>query len=303
MRVEIVEVGPRDGLQNEAVTVPTGVKVEFVRRLAAAGARRIEVTSFVRPDRVPQLADAEEVLAGVADLDVAVSALVFNERGLRRARAAAVAEVNLVLVATDSFSMRNQGAPVAAAMASSRRLAEQARDAGLRVTLTVGAAWGCPFEGEVDPAQVLRIVEGVPDVDEVCVADTIGVGTPGRITSLLGAVRGVTDRPLRCHFHNTRNSGYANAYAAIAAGAVALDASSGGIGGCPFAPRATGNIATEDLAWALGRDGYETGLSLPGLLDAAALVERTLGRQVPAQLGRTDPFPPGAGASSLGSTH
>ncbi|MER7282860.1 hydroxymethylglutaryl-CoA lyase [Dactylosporangium sp. NPDC000244] len=290
MLIDIVEVGPRDGLQNEAVTVPTAEKIEFVRRLAAAGARRIEVTSFVRPDRVPQLADAEEVLAGLDLPDVTISALVFNERGLRRAAAAGVPEVNLVMVATDTFSRRNQGMVVADAVASYQRLAAQAHDLGMRVTLTIGASWGCPFEGEVDPGRVLELV-GSFEADEVCLADTIGVATPGRATALVGAVRDVTALPVRCHFHNTRNSGYANAYAALAAGAVALDASSGGIGGCPFAPRATGNIATEDLAWALHRDGYETGLSVPGLLHASELVERTLGRQVPALLGRTDPFP------------
>ncbi|WP_433219469.1 hydroxymethylglutaryl-CoA lyase [Dactylosporangium sp. CS-047395] len=293
MRVDVIEVGPRDGLQNEAVTVPTEAKIEYVRRLAAAGARRIEVTSFVRPDRVPQLADAEAVLAGVADLpDVVFSALVFNERGLQRAAAAGVREINLVLVATDSFSMRNQGMPVAGAVASAQRLSAQAHELGMRATLTVGASWGCPFEGVVDAGKVLDIVGAVPDVDEVCLADTIGVATPGRVTALIGAVRDETALPIRCHFHNTRNSGYANAYAALAAGAVALDASSGGIGGCPFAPRATGNIATEDLAWALEQDGYETGLSVQGLLRATELVEQRLGRQVPALLGRTDPFPP-----------
>lgn len=292
MAVEIVEVGPRDGLQNEAVTVPTARKIEFVRLLAAAGARRIEVTSFVRPDRVPQLADAEEVLAGIDLPDVAISTLVMNERGLKRARVAEVGEINLVVVATDTFSMRNQGTTTADAIAGARRLAGQAKEAGMRVTLTVGASFGCPFEGEVAPGRVLALIEtAAGEVDEVCLADTIGVATPGRVSALVAATRDVTPLPIRCHFHNTRNSGYANAYAAIAAGAVALDASSGGIGGCPFAPRATGNIATEDLTWALHRDGYDTGLDIDGLLRATALVERTLGKPVPALLGRTDPFP------------
>ncbi|QLQ36583.1 hydroxymethylglutaryl-CoA lyase [Micromonospora robiginosa] len=293
MVVEIVEVGPRDGLQNEAVVVSTDLKIEFVRLLAAAGARRIEVTSFVRPDRVPQLADAEAVLAGLRLPDVTTSALVLNEHGLRRAHAAGVDEVNLVVVASDTFSARNQGTGTAAAMATAGRLAGQAKDAGIRVTLTIGAAFGCPFEGEVDPGRVLDLAAQAHavDADEVCLADTIGVATPGRVSTLVHAVREVTSLPIRCHFHNTRNSGYANAYAALAGGAVALDASSGGIGGCPFAPRATGNIATEDLAWALHRDGHRTGLDIPALLRATALIERTLGRRTPALLARTDPFP------------
>ncbi|GAA0232716.1 hydroxymethylglutaryl-CoA lyase [Cryptosporangium japonicum] len=292
--VEIVEVGPRDGLQNESALVPTAAKIAYIEALIAAGARRIEATSFVHPKRVPQMADAEAVMAGVPRAPgVRYIGLVLNERGLDRALAAGVDEVNVVLVASETFSRRNQGMSVAEAVRSFAAVSGRARAAGLGVTATIGASFGCPFEGEVAPATVAGLVRDCADAgaDEIALADTIGVGVPADVVRLVEATRGVTDLPLRFHFHNTRNTGYANALTAVEHGAAALDASAGGIGGCPFAPNATGNIATEDLTYALRRSGIASGLTLSGVVDAAALIEHELGAQVPALLGRAGDFP------------
>lgn len=292
--VEIVEVGPRDGLQNESALVPTAAKIAYIEALVAAGARRIEATSFVHPKRVPQMADAEAVMAGVPRSEgVRYIGLVLNERGLDRALAAGVDEVNVVLVASETFSRRNQGMTVAEAVRSFAAVSTRARDAGLGVTATIGASFGCPFEGEVPTSAVAAIVRSCVDAgaDEIALADTIGVGVPADVVRLIDASRQATDLPLRFHFHNTRNTGYANALAAVEHGAAALDASAGGIGGCPFAPAATGNIATEDLTYALRRSGIASGLTLSGVVDAAALIERELGSQLPALLGRAGDFP------------
>ncbi|GAA3447607.1 hydroxymethylglutaryl-CoA lyase [Planomonospora venezuelensis] len=293
--VDVIEVGPRDGLQNEPVTVPTAAKVAYVEALVAAGLRRVEAVSFVHPGRVPQMADAEEVMARVPRVPgVRYAGLVLNERGLERALAAGVDEVNAVVVATETFSRRNQGMSVDDAVRGFGVIAGRARGAGLTVTLTVAASFGCPFEGEVDPARVAGLVRRCPDAQEVALADTIGVGVPADVRRLAEAVGEVTAAPLRFHFHNTRNTGYANAVAALEAGAAALDASAGGIGGCPFAPAATGNIATEDLLYLLHRSGLRTGADLPGVLAAAALIEKELGTRLPAQLGRAGTWPPPA---------
>lgn len=293
-RIGIVEVGPRDGLQNEAVTVPTDAKIAYIQALVDAGATRIEATSFVHPGRVPQMADAEQVMAGVPRrAGVRYIGLVLNGRGLDRALAAGVDEVNVVVVATETFSRRNQGMTVAEGLASFEALSRRARATGVRVTATIGASFGCPFEGEVNPAAVAelaRICAGA-GAQEIALADTIGVGVPADVVRLVAAVREVTDLPLRFHFHNTRNTGYANALTAVECGAVALDASAGGIGGCPFAPAATGNIATEDLAYALRRSGVETGLDLAGLVSAAGSIGQALGTPLPALLGRAGDFP------------
>jgi hydroxymethylglutaryl-CoA lyase len=278
--LEIVEVGPRDGLQNEDAVLDVAARVAYIEALAAAGLRRIEAVSFVHPARVPQMAGAEAVMAAVPRPDgVRYSGLVLNRRGMERAVAAGVDEINMVVVAE--------------AIRATAGIAAAARDAGLRVTLTVGAAFGCPFEGEVRPERVTDIVRQCTEagVNEVALADTIGVAVPRDVRTLAGAVRGVTDAPLRCHFHNTRNTGYANALAAIEAGVTALDASSGGIGGCPFAPAATGNIATEDLLYALDRSGIGTGIDMAALLAASAYVEQRLGHANPALLGRAGMFP------------
>ncbi|GLW33181.1 hydroxymethylglutaryl-CoA lyase [Actinoplanes regularis] len=292
--MEIVEVGPRDGLQNEKRVLPTAVKVEYVRRAIGAGLRRIEVAAFARPDRVPQMADAEDVLRAVPRSSaVRYVALVMNARGLERALALGDArpdEINYVVVASDEFSRRNQGVTTMESLAAFRAVAQRARDAGFFVTLTVAAAFGCPFTGEVPVSRVRQIVQQAGPLDELCLADTIGVGVPVQVAELAAAVRGVA--PLRAHFHNTRNTGYANAMAAMDAGFVALDSSLGGIGGCPFAPAATGNIATEDLAYLLNRSGLKTGVAVPAAAEAGAWIGAELGLDaVAAQLGRAGDFP------------
>jgi hydroxymethylglutaryl-CoA lyase len=291
----IVEVGPRDGLQNESTLVTTAAKIVYIQAVIAAGVRRIEATSFVHPQRVPQMADAEAVMAGVPRVaGVSYIGLVVNRRGLDRALAAGVDEVNVVVVATETFSRRNQGMSVAEGAASFADISRRAHDGGLRVTATIGASFGCPFEGEVAPATVAGLVRqcAAAGADEIALADTIGVGVPADVSRLVDAAREVTDAPLRFHFHNTRNTGYANALMAVSRGAAALDASTGGIGGCPFAPAATGNIATEDLAYALRRTGVESGLDLSRLVAAAAGIEAELGITLPALLGRAGDFPP-----------
>lgn len=299
-QVQVVEVGPRDGLQNEDVLLDTSAKVTYIEALVTAGLRRIEAVSFVHPGRVPQMADAEAVMAAVPRVPgVRYAGLVVNRRGLDRALAAGVGEVNVIVVATETFSRRNQGMSVDEAIASFAGIAAAARAAGVGVTLTVGAAFGCPFEGEVPPERVAGIVRRcvAAGVDEVALADTIGVGVPRDVRTLAVAVREVTSAPLRFHFHNTRNTGYANALAAAESGAAALDASSGGIGGCPFAPAATGNIATEDLAYALRRSGVRTGIDIDRLLAASGYVGERLGHAGPALLGRAGDFPPARAAA------
>jgi hydroxymethylglutaryl-CoA lyase len=301
--VQIVEVAPRDGLQNEAVTLATGQKAELVGLLAGSGVRRIEVTSFVNPARVPQLADAEELCGLLPRGEVSWIGLVLNERGLDRAIRAGLDEVNVVVVATDTFSQRNQGVSTDDAIAAWTRIADRARAAGLRTTVTIAAAFGCPFEGEVAPERVAdvlaRCVQAQPD--EVALADTIGVGVPAGVRALADVAAGVAPGvPLRWHFHNTRNTGYANAITAVERGAAALDASAGGIGGCPFAPAATGNIATEDLLYLLDRSAVRTGVSATALRPATDLLASTLGKPVPGLFAKAGPFPPSAEASSGG---
>jgi hydroxymethylglutaryl-CoA lyase len=301
--VQIVEVAPRDGLQNEAVTLPTAAKAELVGLLAGSGVRRIEVTSFVNPARVPQLADADELCGMLPHGEVSWIGLVLNERGLDRAIRAGVDEVNVVVVATDTFSQRNQGVSTDEAIAAWTRIAGRARAAGLRTTVTIAASFGCPFEGEVAPERVAdvlaRCVQAQPD--EVALADTIGVGVPAGVRALADVAADVAPGlPLRWHFHNTRNTGYANAIAAVERGAAALDASAGGIGGCPFAPAATGNIATEDLLYLLDRSAVRTGVSATALAPATDLLASTLGKPLPGLFAKAGPFPPPAGEGSRG---
>jgi hydroxymethylglutaryl-CoA lyase len=316
--VEIVEVGPRDGLQNEATLLPTEAKVELIRRSIAAGARRIEATSFVHPRLVPQMADADAVMAAVrapgfleraaeaAGEDIAPGAvryigLVLNPRGLTRAIAAGVDEVNVVVVASDTFSRRNQNAGVAEMLDAADQMAAGARTAGVGVSVVISTAFGCPFEGEVPAAKVLQIAQRclAAGYDELAIADTIGVGVPAQVRDLVEGIRAMDGRTpgggpvrLRAHFHNTRNTGYANALAAVEAGVEVLDASAGGIGGCPFAPAATGNIATEDLLYLLHRSGWTTGLDLESVAATGTWVCEQLGKQTPALLGRAGTFPP-----------
>jgi hydroxymethylglutaryl-CoA lyase len=304
--VEVVEVGPRDGLQNESTLLPTEVKLELVRRALAAGVRRVEVTSFVHPRLIPQMADAEAVMAGVlaegflpdgvTREDVTFIGLVLNGRGLDRALDAGVDEVNVVIAASETFSQRNQNVSVAAMLDAAQDIAERAATAGVRRSAVVSTAFGCPFEGEVPPDAVLAVARRCLDAGftEVALADTIGVGVPAQVRSLVAGIRSLPggDRVrLRAHFHNTRNTGYANALAAVESGVEVLDASLGGIGGCPFAPNATGNIATEDLQYLLERSGYVTGLELPRLAATGTWLSQRLGKEAPALLGRAGGFP------------
>ncbi|HLV72375.1 hydroxymethylglutaryl-CoA lyase [Actinomadura hallensis] len=293
--VELIEVGPRDGLQNEAAILPAADKVRLIERSIAAGLRRIEAVSFVNPRRVPQMADAEAVMERLPRVDgVSYIGLVLNRRGLDRALAAGVDEVNVVVVSTDEFSRRNQGCSVEEGVRTWARIAEDARAAGVRRSVTLAAAFGCPFEGEVPADRVLDLVRRVAESepDEIALADTIGVGVPAQVRTLLtGAAEIAPDVPLRCHFHNTRNTGYANALTALDHGVSALDASTGGFGGCPFAPAATGNIATEDLVYALDRSGVATGVDMGAVTETAAWLSERLGSPVQALLGRAGPFP------------
>jgi hydroxymethylglutaryl-CoA lyase len=295
-QVEIVEVSPRDGLQNEAVVLATDAKVELISRLVEAGAGRIEAVSFAHPRLVPAMADAEAVMAQVPrGGGVSYAGLVLNRRGLDRAVDAGIDEVNVVVCVSDSFSRRNQSMCTEEAMAVAEEVAAGARSRGLFTTLTLSTAFGCPFEGEVPPGRVVELARrgAGAGFDELCLGDTIGVGTPTQVRELTAAVRAAVGAtpPLRYHFHNTRNTGFANAFAAILDGVTVLDASAGGIGGCPFAPNATGNIATDDLVFMLHRMGLETGWNLDALLPTAAFLTTHLGHQVPAMLPRAGSFP------------
>jgi hydroxymethylglutaryl-CoA lyase len=297
MDVTIVEVSPRDGLQNEAVVLSTDDKVALIGRLVAAGARRVEAVSFAHPRMVPAMADAEAVMERVPRADgVAYAGLVLNRRGLERALAAGVDEVNMVVCVSDTFNRRNQNASTTESMRDAADVLGRAREAGLSTTLTLATSFGCPFEGEVDPGRVVELAArgAAAGAQELCLADTIGVGVPSQVRDLAGRVRDAVgaEPPLRFHFHNTRNTGFANAVAAVEEGARVLDASAGGIGGCPFAPRATGNIATDDLVYLLHRMGMTTGYDLEALLPTAAFLADRLGHEVPALLPRAGSFPP-----------
>lgn len=294
-RVSIIEVGPRDGLQSEPEVLPTAVKIEFVRRAVAAGVRRIEVTSFVHPKRVPQMADAEALLAGLPRYDdVIYIGLVLNRKGFERAQATGIHEVGMAVVASDTYNRRNQGVATQDSIAAWLDIASAARAAGTRANVMVSSAFGCPYEGEIPVTRILEIVDQVMAGDpvELGIADSIGVAVPSQVTDLLGRVRerapGV---PIRCHFHNTRNTGLANAQAALDAGVASLDASIGGIGGCPFAPAATGNIPTDDLLYMLDRSGVQTGVSLEQIIETSKWLQEQLGRGTPALLPKAGIFP------------
>jgi len=295
-KVEIVEVGPRDGLQNEPGVVATATKIEFIERVIAAGTRRVEVTSFVHPKRVPQMADAEAVLHGLPrQAGVYYVGLVLNRKGFDRAAAAGCNEIGMAVVASDTFNQRNQGATTAESVQAWLEIAAAAHAAGIRPQVTVSAAFGCPFEGEVAAERVVELAVAVAQGNpcEIAIADTIGVGVPSQVSDLVGRLRqALPGMPLRCHFHNTRNTGIANAYAAVEAGVSVLDASVGGIGGCPFAPAATGNIPTEDLLYMLARMGIDTGVDLEQAIATGRWLQDQLGRSVPGMLVKAGAFPP-----------
>jgi hydroxymethylglutaryl-CoA lyase/(R)-citramalyl-CoA lyase len=274
----ICDVGPRDGLQNEPETLAPHVRAEFVNRLADAGLPRIEAASFVRADAVPQMAGAEEVVAAIERRAVTeYSGLALNEKGYDRLVAAGLDRVNFTLAATDSFSRRNANQSIEEAVAAAGVVIQRAE---LPVTLTISVAFGCPFEGRVDPGVVAGLVARFPSA-EVVLADTIGVATPRQVRALVERTQAAG-----VHLHNTRNTGYANAVAALEAGATLFDASCGGLGGCPFAPRATGNIATEDLVYLLEGDGVETGVNLDALIETSVWLEGLLGRRLEGQVYR-----------------
>ncbi len=301
--VTVCDVGPRDGLQNEQVTLSPATRAELCRRLAAAGLPRVEAASFVNPERVPQMAGAEEVMAELsAGGDTVYAALVLNSRGMERAVAAAVREVHLAYPLTDTFAQRNQGMTVEQAAADAEAMIAAAHAAGVRVTATLAAAFGCPFEGAVDPGVVHEHAARMAQAgaDELMLADTIGVGVPAQVRRLLpDAVRVFAGRPVGLHLHNTRNTGYANAVAGLEHGATVLDASIGGLGGCPFAPRATGNIATEDLVYLLDGEGITTGIDLVELLAVSGWLAETMGRELPSLVARAGPFRPQAARESM----
>lgn len=301
--ITIVEVGPRDGLQNEKAILEPAVRVDLVQRLEAAGARRIEAVSFVHPKYVPQMAGAEEVMAALPkQAGRSRIGLVLNGKGYDRALGTAVDEVNVAMSATDGFGLKNQGLTVdqqvqmLADIVAGRANAEGSPGATPSLSTTLSCVWGCPFDGEVSTDQVAELVERIAalGVGEIALADTIGVGDPWSVTKKVEAARkAAPGATLRLHFHDTRNTGLANAYAGVEAGVDVLDASVGGIGGCPFAPGATGNIATEDLVYMLERAGFSTGYDLDALIGTARWIGETIGRPAPSALSRAGGWPRG----------
>ncbi len=288
MRVTICDVGPRDGLQNEDAVLPAATRSELVSRLVAARLPRVEAVSFVRDDVVPQMAGAEEVVAAVERRDgVELSGLVLNERGYERFAAAALDRVNCTLAATETFNLRNGNASLDEAVARVKAIVARAEKP---VTVTVSCAWGCPFEGEVDPGVVADLCERLRAADELVLADTIGVATPRRVRRLVERVS-ILGRPVGAHLHNTRNTGCACAWAALDGGVTVLDASVGGLGGCPFSPQATGNVATEDLVWQLEREGVQTGIDLDALIATSRWLESVLGRRLEGYVYRAASWP------------
>ena len=295
-RVEMVEVGPRDGLQNEKEIVATADKLGLIERAIAYGARRIEVTSFVNPKRVPQLADAEELVARLPERsDVTYIGLVLNRRGAERALATGrIDELGAVCVTSDTFGIRNQGQSAAESLDTAREIVALAKAAGRSGQITIATAFGCPFEGEIAVDHVVEMAKRAAEADprEVALADTIGVGVPAQVAETVGRVaEAIAPLPVRVHFHNTRGTGLANVWAAVGEGAAVVDASLGGLGGCPFAPGSAGNVATEDVAYMLERSGVATGLSLPGLIGAAEWFTGVMDRPLPALVSRAPIFP------------
>lgn len=297
--VEIVEVGPRDGLQNEKIILSTADKVELIRRAIGYGARRIEVASFVNPRKVPQMADAEDVVAQLGEVPgLTRIGLVLNERGAERALACGIDQLGAVAVASDRFGTRNQGQDSAGSVAVARSIIGMANAAGRTAQVTIAVSFGCPFAGEIDPAHVIAMARELAMAGpmEIALADTIGVAAPGQVASLAAKVGAVIDPlPLRVHFHDTRNTANANIWAAVQAGASVVDASLGGLGGCPFAPGAAGNVATEDAVYMLHRSGIATGLDLEQLKAGASWLSGIMGKELPSKMVRANVFPPAAG--------
>lgn len=293
--VEIVDVGPRDGLQSQPELVDTATKLELINRLVKAGVRRLEVTSFVNPKRVPQMADADAVIAGLPRVEgVNYIGLVLNDKGLTRALETDVDQLNCAVVTTDTFCQKNQGQDAKDMLDIVVGMAKRAQDARRFFGVTIAASFGCPFEGEVSPDVVVELARALAGagVDEIALADSIGVAVPSDVTRLVERVRPVIgDTPLRVHFHNTRNTGVGNVYAAVEAGVRIVDASCGGVGGCPFAPGATGNVGTEDVLYMLHRMGYETGVDTDAVIETAKWLEGPLRTAMPAMVTRAGVFP------------
>ena len=298
--VEIVEVAPRDGLQSDPTLLSTDDKVALIGRAVAAGIRRVEAVSFVNPERVPQMADAEAVMAALPrSPSTSYIGLVLNRRGFDRAVECGVDEINVVVVCTETFAQKNQGQSTQGLIDTWLDIAAEAHNIGLRTSVTLAASFGCPYEGEVPVDRLARVAESVAAgrPDELAIADSIGVAVPTDVRERIDVVQGVIgDARLRCHFHNTRNTGLANAAAAVEAGVRVLDSSLGGIGGCPFAPNATGNIPTEDLVYLLERMGYDTGIDLALLISSIGWLEQALDHPVPGLLGKAGLFPASATA-------
>lgn len=294
-QIELIEVGPRDGLQNERRSLSLGEKAEFIARLVRAGVRRLEVGSFVHPKKVPQMADTEELISALPnDDDITLIGLVLNERGLDRALRTRAQEIGTVAVASDTFANKNQGQTAQESVTVAAKIICDARAEGRRANATLSAAFGCPFEGEIDKNKIvdMALTLAAADPHEIAIADTIGVADPWSVTRLVTMLReALPQMPLRAHFHNTRNTGLANAYSAVQAGITRLDASLGGIGGCPFAPAATGNIPTEDLIYMLERGGYTTDLDLPHLIEASNWLSATMAKPLPGMVSRAGQFP------------
>jgi hydroxymethylglutaryl-CoA lyase/(R)-citramalyl-CoA lyase len=294
MSLTICEVGPRDGLQNHGRVLSVAVRAELVERLAVTGVPCIEAVSFVHPQRVPAMAAAEEVLAlAQVPEPTRMTALVLNERGFERLRATPLAELRFTFAVSDTFNRRNANASAADGRAAAIAVTRAARARGLRTAVVLATSFGCPFEGEVDPGRVLDIARRAAEAgaEEVVFADTIGVAVPRQVTALLGGAADV-GRPLGLHLHDTRNTAVACAHAGLGAGATVFDASVGGLGGCPFAPRATGNVATEDLVYLLHREGIDTGIDLDALIEVAQWIAGVLGRELPGSVSRAGSFPP-----------
>ena len=293
--VTVMEVSPRDGLQNEDVLVSTAQKLQLIDHALASGSKRIEVTSFVHPLRVPQMADAEAVCAGLPQRsDVRYTGLILNERGYRRLRETRLDEAGLVVPVSDTFGERNQGQSVANAVAMAREVIRDGKQTGFPVQVTLAVAFGCPFEGTVPLQNLLAAAEALLEAGpvEIALADTIGVGVPWQVQQTFMALSELAgDVPMRAHFHDTRNTGIGNAYASLLAGVATLDASIGGIGGCPFAPNASGNIATEDLVYLLNRSEVGHDLRMQPLLEAAAWLEPVLGKRLPSMLLKAGDWP------------
>ena len=297
-KVSILEVGPRDGLQSEPEILPTEVKKEFITRTINAGIKNIEVTSFVHPKKVPQMADAEKLVESLPDRDdVTYIGLIMNQRGFERARDCGIDEVGMVIVSTDTYNMKNQNVVTQQSIDNWLDIASSAKSAGIRTSVVIACSFGCPYEGEVDPEHIASIAEqilkGEPDV--IGLADSVGVAVPNQVKTTFALIKDLAPTiPLRTHLHNTRNTGLANAAAAVEAGVSIIDASTGVIGGCPFAPKATGNIPTDDLLYMLDRSGIETGVNLKEIVKTTDWLETQLGRPVPAMVPKAGIFPENA---------